>query len=44
MPPIGLLLGNVDITNLFIIIKEATVPGSFDTLAEAQKTGAVTIN
>lgn len=44
MPPIGLLLGNVDFSNLFIIIKEGTVPGPFSTLADAQKAGAVTIN
>ena len=44
MPPIGLLLGNVDFTNLFIILKEGTVTGPFASLAEAQKAGAVTIN
>lgn len=44
MPPIGLLLGNVDFTNLFLVIKQGTVAGPFATLAEAQKAGAVTIN
>jgi len=44
MPPIGMLLGNVDFTNLFIILKEGTVTGPFASLAEAQKAGAVTIN
>jgi large conductance mechanosensitive channel len=44
MPPIGLLLGNVDFTDLFVVIKQGTVPGPFATLAEAQKAGAVTIN
>jgi large conductance mechanosensitive channel len=44
MPPIGLLLGNVDFSNLFAVIKEAAGGGTFATVAEAQKAGAVTIN
>lgn len=44
MPPIGLLLGNVDFANLFIVLKEGTVAGPFAVLADAQKAGAVTIN
>lgn len=44
MPPIGLLLGNVDFANLFIVIKQGSVAGTFTTVAEAQKAGAVTIN
>jgi large conductance mechanosensitive channel len=44
MPPIGLLLGNVDFTNLFVVIKQGAAAGPFATLAEAQKAGAVTIN
>lgn len=44
MPPIGVLLGNVDFSNLFLVIKQASVDGTFATVAEAQKAGAVTIN
>ncbi len=45
MPPIGLLLGNVDFTNLFLTLKSAEAkPGPFSTLAEAQAAGAVTLN
>ncbi|MFI5330391.1 MAG: large conductance mechanosensitive channel protein MscL [Desulfobaccales bacterium] len=44
MPPIGLLLGNVDFANLFILIKGGNPPGPYLALAEAQKAGAVTIN
>ncbi|UCH06646.1 MAG: large conductance mechanosensitive channel protein MscL, partial [Deltaproteobacteria bacterium] len=44
MPPIGLLLGNVDFANLFIVLKEGTAPGPFASLADAQKAGAVTLN
>ena len=44
MPPIGLLLGNVDFANLFIVLKEGAAPGPFSALADAQKAGAVTLN
>ena len=44
MPPIGLLLGNVDFANLFIVLKQGATAGTFATVAEAQKAGAVTLN
>jgi len=45
MPPIGLLLGNVDFTNLFVVLKEgAEITGPYATLADAQAAGAVSIN
>jgi large conductance mechanosensitive channel len=44
MPPIGILLGNVDFSNLFFIIKEGTTSGPFNTLAEAKESGAVVIS
>jgi len=44
MPPIGLLLGNVDFSNLFIVLKGGTAAGPFASLADAQKAGAVTLN
>ena len=44
MPPIGLLLGNVDFANLFILLKPGNPGGPYLALAEAQKAGAVTIN
>jgi large conductance mechanosensitive channel len=44
MPPIGLLLGNVDFSNLFVVLKEGATAGPFASLAEAQKAGAVTLN
>ncbi|MBZ5515966.1 MAG: large conductance mechanosensitive channel protein MscL [Acidobacteriia bacterium] len=40
MPPIGLLLGKVDFTNLFINLSDKT----FDTLAAAKAAGAATFN
>ena len=42
MPPIGLLLGSVDFSNLFAVIKKGTPPGPYATLAAAEEAGAVT--
>ena len=44
MPPIGLLLGNVDFANLFAVLKEGSAAGPYASLAAAQGAGAVTIN
>jgi len=44
MPPIGLLLGKVDFSNLFLVIREGKVAGAYETLAAAKTAGAVTIN
>jgi large conductance mechanosensitive channel len=44
MPPIGLLLGGVDFTNLFLVLKGGSVAGPYASLADAQAAGAVTIN
>jgi large conductance mechanosensitive channel len=44
MPPIGLLLGNVDFSNLFLTIKEGATAGPYATVDAAQKAGAVTLN
>ncbi len=44
MPPIGLLLGNVDFSNLFVVLKEGSQAGPFATIADAQAAGAVTLN
>lgn len=44
MPPIGLLLGNVDFGNLFVVLKQGATAGPYAALADAQAAGAVTIN
>jgi large conductance mechanosensitive channel len=44
MPPIGLLIGNVDFTNLFAVLREGAAAGPYASLADAQTAGAVTIN
>ncbi|MFC1683015.1 large conductance mechanosensitive channel protein MscL [Candidatus Zixiibacteriota bacterium] len=44
MPPIGLLLGNVDFSNLFVLLKEGAAAGPYAALADAKEAGAVSIN
>jgi large conductance mechanosensitive channel len=44
MPPIGLLLGNIDFSNLFIVLKEGAVAGPYSTLKAAADAGATTVN
>jgi large conductance mechanosensitive channel len=44
MPPIGLLLGNVDFSNLFLVLKEGATPGPYASVAAAKTAGAVSIN
>ena len=44
MPPIGLLLGNVDFANLFVVLKPGAAAGPYLSLAAAKGAGAVTLN
>jgi large conductance mechanosensitive channel len=44
MPPIGLLLGNVDFSNIFIVLKEGKVAGPYASVAAARSAGAISIN
>lgn len=44
LPPIGLLLGNVDFSNMFIVLKDGGMPGPYASLAAAKGAGAVTMN
>lgn len=44
MPPIGLMLGGVDFSDLFLTLKDGATAGPYATLAMAQKAGAVTIS
>ena len=41
MPPLGLLIGGLDFSDLFVTLKG---PSGLATVAEAQKAGAVTLN
>lgn len=45
MPPIGLALGGIDFSNMFVVLKEGVAaPAPYATLAEAKAAGAVTVN
>jgi large conductance mechanosensitive channel len=44
IPPLGLLLGNVDFSNIFYVIKEGKATGPYVNLAAAKAAGAVTVN
>jgi len=44
MPPIGLLLGNVDFSNIFAVLKEGKIAGPYASVAAAKAAGAVTVN
>jgi large conductance mechanosensitive channel len=44
MPPIGLVVGGIDFSNLFATLKPGNPAGPYLALADAKKAGAVTIN
>ena len=44
MPPIGLLLGNVNFSNMFLTLKGGDVAGPYATPEAAADAGAVTVN
>ncbi|MGL6071089.1 large-conductance mechanosensitive channel protein MscL [Craterilacuibacter sp.] len=45
MPPIGMLLGNVDFSNLFLVLKEGSKQAApYISVAAAKDAGAITLN
>ncbi|MGH7445591.1 MAG: large conductance mechanosensitive channel protein MscL [Longimicrobiales bacterium] len=44
MPPIGILLGDVDFSALYILLQQGDPAGPYDTISAAREAGAVTIN
>lgn len=45
MPPLGVLVGSVDFSNLFLVLHEGTkAAGPYATLADARAAGATTLN
>lgn len=44
MPPLGLAIGNVDFSDLFVVLRAGGKAGPYATLAEAKSVGAVTLN
>ena len=44
MPPLGLLIGKVDFTDLFVVLKQGVPGGPYLSLEQASAAGAVTVN
>lgn len=44
MPPLGLVLGGVDFSDLFVVLKAGTAAGPYPTVEAASEVGAVTWN
>lgn len=44
MPPLGLLLGGVDFSNFFVVLKEGATHAPYASVSSAKAAGAVTIN
>lgn len=44
MPPIGLLVGRLDFSELFFVLKDGTTAPPYKTIAAARDAGAVTLN
>jgi len=44
MPPLGLVTGGTDFSNIFVTLKEGATAGPYASLAAAKAAGAVTLN
>ena len=44
MPPIGVVLGQVDFSSLFVVLKAGKTAAPYASIAEAKAAGAVTLN
>ena len=44
MPPIGLILGDVNFADMFVVLREGGEAGPYGTLEMAREAGAVTLN
>lgn len=44
MPPIGLLVGKVDFSNLYLVLKDGKTAPPYESVAKAHDAGAVTLN
>jgi len=44
LPPIGLLMGGVDFSSIFTVLKEGSTAAPYASLAAAKSAGAITIN
>lgn len=43
-PPLGLLMGDVDVANLFVVLREGTPAAPYATVEAARSAGATTLN
>lgn len=43
-PPLGLLLGGVDFSDMFVVLRDGGSPGPYASLEAAKAAGAVTLN
>ncbi|MBB4305294.1 large conductance mechanosensitive channel [Rhodobium orientis] len=44
MPPIGVIVGGIDFSQIFVVLKDGTPPAPYDTVAAAKEAGATTWN
>jgi large conductance mechanosensitive channel len=44
MPPLGMLIGDIDFQDIMLVLREGSTPGPYATLAAAKEAGAVTLN
>lgn len=44
MPPVGLMLGGMEFSDLFLVLRQGEPPGPYLTLLDAQIAGAVTLS
>jgi len=44
MPPLGMLVGDIDFQDIMLVLKQGSTAGPYETLAAAKEAGAVTIN
>ena len=44
MPPLGMLVGDIDFQNILVVMRQGTPAGPYETLAAAKEAGAVTLN
>ncbi len=44
MPPLGILVGDVDFQDMIVVLREGSTPGPYETLAAAREAGAVSLN
>src|SRR5690349_12036090 len=44
MPPVGVLMGNLDFKDMFVVLRDGKAAGPYHGLAEAKAAGAATLN